>query len=300
MTLSRNHPAPSQAQDAAPNTYPDLRIGLLGRGIQASRTPRMHMNEGAAQGQNIRYDLLDADLEPAQTFCLKTRIEAAENSGYAGLNVTYPFKMEVLPLLDVLSTRARAVGAVNTIVFRDGKRFGHNTDMWGFQESFRQNMADVKRTHVLQIGTGGAGVAVAHALVALGVERLSLADTDLPKAQHLSAQISRVAPHIRVEVIPLNEIATCAPDGVVNATPMGMEKLPGSAYPVALLHADIWVADIVYFPLETALLAAARAAGCPVLAGSGMAVFQAVRAYTLFTGRAPDPARMKATFEAFS
>ncbi len=94
-------------------------------------------------------------------------------------------------------------------------------------------------------------------------------------------------------------MAADRPDGVVNATPVGMAKLPGTSIPTELLDPSLWVADIVYFPLETALLKAARETGCRVLPGSGMAVFQAVRAFQLFTGRPADPLRMKATFAAF-
>lgn len=277
----------------------DLLIGLVGRGIQQSRTPRMHMAEGAAQGHRILYQILDADAFPRGEAPLEKIVDAAELCGFAGLNVTFPYKIDVMNFLDELSPNARAIGAVNTVVFHNGRRIGHNTDKWGFEEGFRRNLPGAKMGHVLQIGAGGAGVAVAHALLSLGAARLTITDTNPARAAALVTQLSQNAGAAQVDAIGLDQIPEIAPTGVVNATPMGMAKLPGSAYPVELLHPDLWVADIVYFPLETELLAAARAAGCRVLLGSGMAVYQAVRAYELFTGRKPDPMRMKATFDSF-
>ncbi|WP_106745951.1 shikimate dehydrogenase [Yoonia maritima] len=280
--------------------HDDLVIGLVGRGIQSSRTPRMHMAEGAAQGQRIIYQLLDVDQFPGGDRPLKQIIDAAEICGFSGLNITFPYKIDVMPLLDSLSDNARAIGAVNTVVFKDGKRIGHNTDKVGFQEGFRQNMPGANLNHVLQIGAGGAGVAVAHALASLDVQRLTIADSDHGRAVALQSQIAAAHKGIIVDVADLKEMLDLAPDGIVNATPVGMAKLPGTSYPVSLLRPEMWVADIVYFPLETELLAAARAKGCRVLPGSGMAVYQAVRAFELFTGRQPDAARMKATFEAMT
>ncbi len=275
-----------------------LLAGLVGRGIALSRTPAMHMAEGEAQGLHAAYRLLDADLLDRP---LPEILDAAEMMGFNGLNVTYPFKIDVLPLLDELSVNASAVGAVNTVAFRNGRRFGHNTDLWGFAEGFRRGLPEAARDHVLLLGAGGAGVAVAHALAGLGVAQLSIFDTDPKRAGALAEQVS--AGQAGCDAVAVTDVAALVraarPDGVVNATPMGMAKLPGTALDTDLLNPTMWVADIVYFPLETELLRTARAKGCQVLPGSGMAVFQAVRAFELFTGRKADPTRMKATFDAF-
>jgi len=282
-------------------TARDVLIGLIGRGIGLSRTPAMHVAEAKAQGMACTYRLLDMDEPDRSGMTLARMLEQVESEGYAGVNVTYPFKIEVMSLLHGLSANAAAVGAVNTVIFRDGTRIGHNTDLWGFAESFRRGFAKVARKHVLLIGAGGAGAAVAHALVACGVRRLSIYDVDLARASALKGQVADrrtgTEPQVIVNLAAL--VATDRPDGIVNATPMGMAKLPGTAFPVELLDPSMWVADIVYFPLETALLKAARARGCRTLSGSGMAVFQAVRAFELFTGWPADPDRMTATFESF-
>jgi shikimate dehydrogenase len=222
----------------------------------------------------------------------------AEHFGFDGLNVTFPFKQQIIPLLDELSEAAEILGSVNTVVFRGGRRIGHNTDMWGFKESFRHGLAGEKRREVLLLGAGGAGAAVAHALLESGVERLLLTDVQVDRAEALASRL-RSAAGTKVEVASDLASASSHVDGVVNATPVGMAKLPGTPIAADLLRPECWVADIVYLPLETELLRAARLLGCRTLSGEGMAVFQAVRAFELFTGLTPDVERMKAAFAGF-
>ena len=279
---------------------PCLRVGLVGQGIGPSRTPAMHEAEGRALGLDYRYRLLDPAAMPPPRPVLAELLDAAERAGYAGLNVTYPYKTAVMELLDDLSDAARLVGAVNTVVFRDGRRRGHNTDFWGFAESVRRGLPGAALDRVLLVGAGGAGAAIAHALRTLGTRVLLIADIDPAAAERLAGRVNAAAGSDLAQPAPAMAAAAAAADGIVNATPVGMAKLPGSAIDPALLAPRHWVADIVYFPLETELLRAARAQGCRSLDGSGMAVFQAVRAFELFTGFAPDADRMRAAFEASS
>ncbi|WP_372833980.1 shikimate dehydrogenase [Puniceibacterium confluentis] len=285
--------------DRSDSDAPHVRVGLLGHGISASRTPRMHMAEGRAQGLVYDYHLIDlADCTPAPAIGdILGEIEAA---GFRGLNVTYPYKQAVIAHLDTLSDNAQAVGAVNTVVFGDGARRGHNTDYWGFAESFRRGLPGVKRDVALLIGAGGAGGAVSAALLGAGIGRLMILDTNPDSAERLARSLcSRFGPG-RAEVAPEVEAAAAQADGIVNASPVGMAKLPGLPLSASLITPRHWVADIVYFPLETELLATARAKGCAVLPGSGMALYQAVRAFELFTGLPADPQRMQATFDSFT
>lgn len=285
----------------APCTETGLLAGLVGRGISLSRTPAMHVAEARSQGLDGSYRLFDMDDDEHAGGNLADILADAEAQGFDGLNVTYPYKIEVIRHLHEVSPNARAVGAVNTVVFREGRRMGHNTDLWGFAESFRRGLPDVPRDHALLLGAGGAGVAVAHALADCGVKRLSILDRDAARADALARQLAANCPSVDAAAVTdaAGLFASDRPDGVINATPMGMAKLAGTAIDTSLLEADQWVADIVYFPLDTELLAAARARGCRVLPGSGMAVFQAVRAFELFTGRPACPDRMKATFDSF-
>lgn len=276
-----------------------LRVGLIGAGIQQSRTPAMHMAEAAAQGLTLRYDLLDIDTMAEADRDFATILAEAEAAGYSGVNVTYPFKQAALDHLDRASDEVRAVGATNTIVFQDGKRIGHNTDYWGFAENLRRGLDGVPKALVLMLGAGGAGGAVAHALLDVGVGHLAVCDVRAEAAEALVANLQARHGTDRASVVTDGAAAVPGVDGIVNASPVGMAKLPGTPVPTALLHPGQWVADVVYFPLVTQFLAEARARGCRSLDGSGMALFQAVRAFELFTGRTADPVRMRATFDSF-
>ena len=268
---------------------PAFRMGLVGQGIQKSRTPAMHEAEAAAQGLSCRYVLFDTEDDALGD--VSHIVANSEADGFAGLNVTYPYKQSVIPHLNDLSDAARRIGAVNTIVFRDGRRFGHNTDFWGFAQSLRSGLDDARIDDVLLIGAGGAGAAVAHALADMKVRRLRIADTRREAASALAQAVGEMAE-------PVDDLGRAAEqvDGIVNATPVGMATLPGMPLDPDVLMPRHWVADIIYFPLETALLKAARDRGCRTLGGEGMAVFQAVRAFELFTGRPANAERMRETF----
>ena len=276
---------------------PRILTGLIGAGIQASRTPALHEQEGDAQGLRYLYQLIDLDALQLNINALPDLLDAAELMRFTGLNITYPCKQAVLALLDELSDEARGIGAVNTVVFKDGKRIGHNTDCLGFAEGFRRNLHDVARERVVQMGAGGAGAAVAHALLAEGVQHLSIFDVDMARARDLVDNLAQRFGAGRAQVGNHLENAMAEADGLVNTTPMGMAKLPGTPVPPALLRAQLWVAEIVYFPLETELLRNARALGCRTLDGGNMAVFQAVKAFELFSGQTPDVQRMLAHFQ---
>lgn len=270
--------------------------GLVGRGIQASLTPALHQGEGDAQSLRYLYRLIDADQLGVDDSALPALVEGAQRSGFTGLNITFPFKQAIVPLLDELSEEARGIGAVNTVVFKDGKRIGHNTDCLGFAEGLRRGLPNVARRQVVQLGAGGAGSAVAHALLAEGVEQLTLFEVDAARGQALVENLAQRFGAGRA--LLGNDLAAtlAAADGLVNTTPVGMSKLPGTPLPVHLLHERLWVAEIIYFPLETELLRHARALGCRTLDGGTMAVFQAVKAFELFSGRPADAARMQAHF----
>ena len=273
-----------------------LLAGLIGYGIQASLTPAMHEQEGAAQGLRYVYRRIDLQVLGLGAGALPELLTAAERMGFDGLNITFPCKQAVIPHLHELSEDAAALGAVNTVVLRDGRRIGHNTDASGFAEGFRRGLPDVPRRHVVQVGAGGAGSAVAQAAVKLGVERLIIIDTEPQRAREVAAAVAARFGADRAEAGSDLGAALADADGVINTTPVGMAKFPGSPVPAALLRPDLWVAEIVYFPLETELLRSARAVGCRTLGGGGMAVFQAVDAFRLFTGREPDAERMARHF----
>lgn len=274
--------------------------GLIGAGIQASRTPALHEHEGDAQGLRYLYRLIDLDQMQLDSSALPDLLMAAERMNYTGLNITFPCKQAIIPLLDELSPEARGIGAVNTVVLRDGKRIGHNTDCLGFAEGFRRGLQGVALERVVQMGAGGAGAAVAHALLSEGVQQLSIFDVDVSRAQSLADNLNQHFGSGRALAGHDLALTLAETDGLVNTTPMGMKKLPGMPVPVELLRAEMWVAEIVYFPLETELLRNARALGCRTLDGGNMAVFQAVKAFELFSGVVPDAQRMLAHFQSMN
>lgn len=281
-------------------SQPSILAGLIGRGIQASRTPALHEHEGDAQSLRYLYRLIDADQLGLEDSALPDLLEAAQRTGFTGLNITFPFKQAILPLLDELSDEARGIGAVNTVVFKDGKRIGHNTDCLGFAEGFRRGLGDVSKRLVVQMGAGGAGAAVAHALLAEGVEQLVLFEVDVARGQALVDNLNQRFGAGRAALGGDLAATLADADGLVNTTPVGMAKLPGTPLPVELLHARLWVAEIIYFPLETALLRHARVLGCRTLDGGNMAVFQAVKAFELISGRVADASRMQAHFASMN
>lgn len=292
----------ADSEPAAGDTHarPILRLGLIGSGIQASKAPALHEAEAAAQGIHCLYQLLDLDVLHLGVEQLPSLLEQAELRGFGGLNITHPCKQAVIPLLHELTPHAEAIGAVNTVHFCGGRRTGYNTDAWGFQESFRHDMQGASVAAVVQVGAGGAGAATAYALLELGARDLMIFDIDPSRAEGLATRLAERFPDREVRASRTLSDALADADGIVNATPVGMAKHPGSAVPADLLRRDMWVADIVYFPRDTPLLRAARLTGCRTLDGGGMAVYQAVRAFEIFTGRTADAERMRRHFERLS
>ena len=269
-------------------------VGLIGAGIQRSLTPAMHEEEARHHGLRLHYQLIDLDSTGSNEAALPALIASARTMGFAGLNITYPCKQAVIPLLDGLSEEARAMGAVNTVVNQGGKLVGHNTDGSGWSWGFRRALPQADLARVVLLGTGGAGSAIAHAVLRLGAATLRLADSDGDRASELARRLNALYGAGRVTASPDVAQAMADATGLIHATPTGMDKLPGLPLDESLLRPGLWVAEIVYFPLETQLLRAARRRGCATVDGGTMAVGQALGAFELFTGVRPDAARMEA------
>jgi shikimate dehydrogenase len=228
-------------------------------------------------------------------------LDAIKTAGFAGANITYPFKQEILPLLDAVDREAAQIGAVNTVAIApDGRTTGYNFDRRGWRRSFEESLGpdSARGATVMLVGAGGAGHAVAFALMDLGVALLVVHDRDATReralceaiAAHFGASRCRVAGDLETEI--------GAADGVVNATETGMRGFPGSPVPASAIKASHWAADVIYTPAETKFLTAAAAKGARVLGGSGMCVHQAAEAFRLFTGIVPDVARLRRAFAA--
>jgi shikimate dehydrogenase len=258
----------------------------------------MHVDEGKALGLQISYELFDYDLIQGGPEQLSALLKHAEQRGFFGLNITYPSKQAIIPLLDELAPEARALHSVNTVLFRNGRRIGHNTDWWGFAESFKRDMSDVKTNDVVLVGAGGAGAAVGYAMLKLGSKKLTVHDTDDSRAAALVERLSDLFPDRSIDVCGDLPLALAKADGLIHATPTGMRKHPGIPVPVETLRPPLWVSEIVYVPLLTELVITARKHGCRTLDGGGMAVFQGAMAFKLFFEVEPDIARMLHRFHS--
>ncbi|MEO3751151.1 shikimate dehydrogenase [Streptomyces sp. B6B3] len=275
---------------------PSYLVGLIGSGIGPSLSPALHEREADRQGVRYLYRLIDIATLGVPPERVGDLVRAARDVGYDGLNVTHPCKQAVLPHLDALAPQARALGAVNTIVFDDGAAVGHNTDVTGFGAAFARGLPDAPRDRVVLLGAGGAGAAVAHALLGLGAGRLTVVDALPARAAGLAAALNGHFGDGRAAAADRDALPRLlrGADGLVHATPTGMAGHPGLPLPAALLDRRLWVAEVVYRPLETELLRAARARGCATLDGGGMAAVQAAEAFRLITRCEPDTARMLA------
>jgi len=273
-----------------------LLLGLIGAGIQRSLSPALHEEEGRHHGLRVHYQLIDLDAAGAGIEALPALLSAVRIMGFAGINVTYPCKQAVMPLLDALSEEARTIGAVNTVV-RDGSRLiGHNTDGSGWSWGFRRALPHADLSRVVLLGAGGAGSACADAVLRLGAERLVIVDKEGPRAAELALRLNSHFRGSRASASPDVAAALDGATGFIQATPAGMVKMPGIPVPERLLRPEMWVSEIVYMPLETPLLRAARFIGCPTADGGHMNVGQAIRGFKLFTGLDADAERMDAHF----
>jgi shikimate dehydrogenase len=276
-------------------------VGLVGTGVGPSLSPALHMTEARAQGLDYVYRTIDLDELRISPTRIGDVLSWARALGFDALNITHPCKQLVVEHLDEIDPAASALGAVNTVVFGDdGRTRGHNTDVTGFAHGFTEGLRDAAVDTVVLVGAGGAGTAVADALLRLGCRHLHIVDLDLARAARLVADLAGRHPRVRVTAATFDDLPRLLPDsdGVVHATPTGMAAHPGMVFSADLLHPKLWVADIVYRPLNTALLQAARAAGCRTLDGGHMAVYQATDAFALITGISPDAERMSKHFRS--
>ncbi|WP_424463806.1 shikimate dehydrogenase [Pseudoclavibacter helvolus] len=279
-------------------------MGLVGTGVTPSLTPPMHMAEAREQGIPLLFRPIDLTALHLGADRLPEILDWAEKLGYDALNITHPCKQSVIPLLTSVDPLARSLGAVNTVLLTPGARIGYNTDTTGFERAFREGLPDAPTRHVVLLGAGGAGSAVADALIRVGTTHLTIVDLDPERAERLTQELNErhaiSAGDPRIHAGAMGELRSLlsTADGIVHCTPVGMHDHPGTPFDISLLRPELWVADIVYRPLETELLLAARSAGCRTLDGGAMAVGQAVDTFRLVTGNEPDAARMHQHFQS--
>ncbi|MER1995198.1 MAG: shikimate dehydrogenase [Arthrobacter sp.] len=273
-------------------------VGLIGEGITASLTPPMHEREAEENGLRYLYRPVDLSVSGRSGTEVGDLLRYGRDLGFNAFNVTHPCKQLVLEHLDEVSDDAARLGAVNTVLVTDSGFIGHNTDHSGFGRALGEGLPGTALDKVVQLGAGGAGAAVAYALLKAGVSQLTLVDLDPVRVEERVQALSVLFPEAHVAAGTSADLAgaLAAADGFVQATPVGMHSHPGMPVDPALLRPELWVADVIYRPVRTQLIETAEAMGCRVLDGGHMAVGQAVDAFELITGIRPDPARMRAHF----
>jgi shikimate dehydrogenase len=275
-----------------PSTRQKFLTGLIGAPIAHSASPAMHEQAADALGMRCHYQLIEvADANREE---LRALLDGVRQLGFAGVNVTFPYKEAVVELLDELSPIAAMIGAVNAVVVRDNRLIGHNTDTTGFARAVSELVTASKHGAVALIGAGGVGKAIAFALAGLGVSDLRIYDSEPAKAARLASQLEG---HVKASATDGVEDALRGAVGVVNASPVGMLPSTGTPVPDGLLHAGLWVADAVYSPLWTPLLTAAKAKGATVMTGRELAIYQAADAFELFSGHVPSISEMGIAFD---
>ena len=252
----------------------------------------MHERAADALGLRCHYQLIEvAGADQAE---LRALLDAVRRLGFAGVNVTYPYKEAVVGLLDDLAPSAAAIGAVNAVVVNDGRLIGHNTDTTGFARAVAPLVRDSGYGGVAVIGAGGVGKAIAVALAGLNVAAIRIFDSERARAEKLAALLGARS---GIAVADSVDDALRGVVGVINATPVGMLPSRATPIPTALLHERLWVADAVYWPLVTPLLADARAKGARIMTGRELAILQAADAFELFTGFTPSIEIMREAFD---
>jgi len=260
-----------------------LQLGLIGDDIGRSRAPRFHELAGERSQINVTYTLHDlADSDEA----FDTLFDRLVSADYAGFNVTHPYKERAPLRVSVADPLVAAMGAVNTVVVGvDGVLSGFNTDYSGFRYAWTQRFAERRPGSVALIGAGGAGRAIAFALVALGATEIRILDVDAQRCRRLEADLKPVAGDTRLRCVSDVQHAIAGCEGLVNATPVGMGGTDELPVPGMALDGLRWVFDAVYTPERTALIKVAQRKGADVLTGFGLFLGQGIDAFAHFSGQ---------------
>lgn len=267
------------------------RLGLIGDNIARSRSPRLHVEAGRLCGMEVTYERLiprDMGLDFSAVF------ERCADEGFTGINITYPYKEEVVARLHVPDPATAVIKACNTVVFGKDVPEGHNTDCSGFASVFQARFGGAAPGSVAMAGAGGVGKAVAFALARLGASELRVYDRDAQKARGLIDALEDARTGMRALVAPSIEDAVRDVDGLINSTPLGMAGYPGTAIAAELFEGASWAFDAVYTPVDTQFLRDASDRGLEIISGYELFFHQGIDAFSIFTGRQVDAAALRA------
>jgi shikimate dehydrogenase len=271
-----------------------IKLGLIGDNITRSKSPRLHRTAGQLSGLDVSYDRLipkDMGLSFEDVF------RQAQDGGFRGINVTYPYKELATQKVTVTDPLVRAIGAVNTVVFdADGPK-GFNTDYTGFMKAYRDVRGTQNPGVVCLIGTGGVGKAVAFGLVALKAQTIRCIDLDPAKAAALADALRALGSETVIEISTDAVEAANGADGLINCTPLGMVGIGGTALPAAAMQGASWAFDAVYTPVDTQFLQDAVNANLTVISGYELFFGQGLDAWDIFTGVDVNPSELRGAIQ---
>lgn len=263
------------------NGQKTLRLGLIGGNITQSRSPALQIVCGLSVGRNVSYDLL---IPAEHGLSFEAMLDRCKSAGFDGVNVTYPYKEQVLRRIPASDPVLASLGAANTVCFSPSGDLAFNTDYTGFKTAFQQRWGDRNPGRVLIIGTGGVGRAIAFALADLGAPGLLLLDLDQEKSRSLKRDLAARSP-VDVTLFELGDTWLPADiEGIVNGTPLGMDGKPGSPLPANMTGKPGWAFDAVYTPEHTQFRGQCEAMGAEFLSGYELYLHQGIHAFRLFTG----------------
>ena len=265
-------------------------LGLIGSPVGHSGSPAMHNYGFQALGIDAAY--LAFDIKEDQ---VKDAISAVRTLNMQGINVTMPCKTEAAKYMDELSPAARLIGAVNTVVNRDGKLYGHITDGEGFVANLKDHGVSIEEKDIVIFGAGGAATAILVQCALDGAKSVTVInprDDFFGRAEEMHKKLREETPDCDITLIDLADEAAVKEavsktDILINGTLLGMKPKEDTSVirDTSLFRKDMVVADVVYNPKETKLLREAKAAGCRTVQGDGMLLWQGVAAFKLFTGQ---------------
>ncbi len=280
-----------------PHIHAPLLLGVMGDPIAHSKSPAMHniaLEAAALPGMYVPLHVKPEHLAEAVTGALAL--------GFSGFNVTIPHKVAIMELLDELDESAVQCGAVNTVVIRDGRTKGYNTDGIGYVRSLKEETGELSGKIVTVLGAGGAARGIIYALLKEKVASVTVVNRTLSKADELLNLLN--GSQTTLKSATYDELQACLPetDILINTTSVGMHPdVDATPVEAALIPEGIIVSDLIYNPLETRLLREAKARGCKVVGGLGMFVYQGAYAFEYWTGvDAPVSLMHSAVLEAFN
>lgn len=255
--------------------------GLIGFPVKHSLSAIMHNAAFKALGINAEYKLFEVSPEELGEFLMNL----GKNNIF-GLNVTVPHKEKAMEFVSfgMEYSYLKRIGAINTILNKDGALLGFNTDIFGLQRHLKENF-DCADKNVAVLGAGGASRAVCYALVKSNAKKIAIFDIDIGKARNVTSTIKSMFDFNIFAVDKIEDLEIAEKDLLVNATPIGLRETDSLPIDEKLLHKNLFVYDLIYNPRETKLISLAKKIGCKCANGLGMLLYQGMLSFEIWTGK---------------